>query len=127
MKIERKEMKEAIKFLKEVQYNPVGGNSKLVLPVDMSSTKEIDGLSLDLVNNKFGSEKMPEPVLELKSTGDGAILSYCDLTYARKFDIVSYCDLIENRISKKARDLFNNLECFLVDKQNILISFNIEK
>ena len=127
MKVERNEIKNVLKFLKEINYKPVGGESKIVFPIDPSTTKEIDGISLDLVNNKFGSEKMPEPVLELKSTGDGAILSYCDLTYARKFDIVSYCDLIENRISKKARDLFNNLECFLVDKQNILISFNIEK
>ena len=125
MKIERKEMKEAIKFLKEVQYKPVGGNSKLVLPVDMSSTKEIDGLSLDLVNNKFGSEKMPAPVLELREDRQ-VYLSYCDLTYARKFDIVTYCELVDCRLSKKATEMFNNSECYLVADSNILIKFDIE-
>lgn len=125
MKIEREEIKGTIKFLKEINYKPIAGEYKIVFPINPEATKEVDGLELELVNNKFGSEKMPEPALELKESKEGAVLTYCDFTYARKFDILTYCDLTNNKLSKNATKLFSNLECFLVNKNNILVSFEL--
>lgn len=127
MKIERKNLKEMIKFLKEIDLKMIDDTkSKIVFPVDMENTKEIDGLDLTLVNNKFGSEKLPEPCLELLTERQGALLSYCDLTYGRRFDIVVMCDLLGIKLSKKAREAFNNVECYLVNEQNILIKLPLE-
>lgn len=131
MKIERKDIKATVKLLKEIKYNPIGQRSSIVFPINAEKTKDVDGIDLSLVDNKFGSEKMPDPciILEVEETEKGnktdISFGYCDLTYARKFDITTYCKIVGCRMSTKNEEILEGLDCHLVADQNILIKFNV--
>lgn len=125
MKIEREQIKKVTKILKDIKYIPLkGSRSDIVFLIDTAKTKEIDGLQLDFVDNKFGSEKMPDPVLMMNNDEEHPVaLAYCDTTFARKFDFVSFCELSGIKLSKNDEELLEQLDCFLVAKENILIAF----
>lgn len=124
MKIEIKQIKKITKILKDIKYIPIVGNSDIVFPIETAKTKDIDGIQFDFVDNKFGSEKMPDPVLMMhKSEEHPVILAYCDTTYARKFDFVTFCELMGERLSNSDEEMLDKLECYIVDRSNILLGF----
>ena len=86
--------------------------------------KILGSVQFDFVDNKFGSEKMPDPVLMMyKKEEHPVVLAYCDTTYARKFDFVTFCELTGEKLSKGDDELFDSLDCYLVDRSNILLGF----
>jgi len=129
MKILKNNIDSFRKELTRIKYQPMFGNSVIVFAIDKSKTRNMDGISLEINDKKFGSEKTPDPVLVLQQEtrenvkdSSYVLLGFADLTFGRKFDFVQYCELANCKISKKQEALFDNVECYLVDKNSILMA-----
>lgn len=127
MRVEADKIKEFDKLLKKTSLDAFLTTSYIVFPIDTTKkAKEIEGMELMMVDNKSGSEKKPEPVLVYykPATKDkSSVIGFADLTFARKFDFTLACELTGEKLSKKDVDSLYDYDCYLVDKQNLLIAF----
>lgn len=125
MKLERKNIKKVAKVLSEIPYNPVKESHYIAVPIETSKVRDFGGVELTMVNKDHGIKKEPEPVLIMHSGEENPVIfGYADLSYARKFDIFDYCELLETKMPKGS-DILENIDVVMVHKDNILMSFEL--
>lgn len=125
-RISKEEMKSARVLLSKLPYKPLAfGNSILVFPInDEDETKDVDGIELTLKKSTDKIRSQPTPVILMNSSSsDPVVLAYADLSYARDFDMLQYCELLNIQLSKTERAQLSEFEAKLINKDNILASY----
>ena len=124
MKLERNAIKKVAKILSNIPYNPVKETHYIAIPIETEKVREFDGIELTMVNKEQGVKRPPEPVLLVHSgEKNPVILGYADISYARRFDILDYCELLNVKILKNESEILDNLDILLVHKDNVLMGF----
>ena len=126
MKLQRKDIKKVAKVLEDIPYNPVKENCLIVVPIETDKVAEFNGIELTLTDKENGVKKAPTPVLLMNYDSSSPVLfGYADITFARRFDLFDYCELLNFQYMPKNMDALEGIDVLLVDKQNVLMSFEL--
>ena len=131
MRIKKEEIKDVAKVLKELNFYPIEGDYTthyIALPIDNDKKENFNGIELIERDKGSGTEKRPIPCLVLSTSPvNPVVLGYCDISYSRPFNILEYADLIGNKLSKGERKTLEDLDVFIVHRDNLLAQFEIGK
>ena len=127
MKIKREDVFKMARAFKEVPYDPMTEKGDLIVfPIDMTKIVDNGGFELSIApkNTIGGVAKEPEPMLILgKDDGNTiAILGYGDTTYGRKFSLEDYMDLLDYKVPKSVKELFQ-YDCLLLNQEYVFARF----
>ena len=128
MVIQKDEIKDVVKILKNVNFYPVGGEHSIVFPIDNSKKEDFDGIELTTKDKGTGINKKPIPCLILSESDTmPVVLGYCDISYSRPFDFIEYTELVDYKLSKNEKKVLTDKDCYVVNKENLLIAFELGK
>lgn len=125
-KLKKEDITRLKKALKKIKFTEIVDTKVIIaFPLDMTVEKSISGFTLsNSTKETYGKEKKPEAVvcIMLDQVEDNIHLGYADTTFSKKFDFVSFCDLFDFSLSKNDAAWLDELECVLLDKENLFFA-----
>ena len=127
MKLKKDDIKKARKILKGINYFPVGGDSYIAIPLDMSEdVKKVDGFEIQASNTNVRENNIPV-ILLWDDDYAPTVLGYVNPAAFVEFNLIQYCELTDCALGKADTKFFKDIDTYLINKNAVYCCFEFEK
>lgn len=126
-RLQKSELKRFKSLLtKDVKVESTLKKSFIFFPIDASRVEDIGGFDLNIKSTGTASRQELTPGLMITPKDDYGFdvdLSYANISYSPKFDMLQYLELVDCKCSKELRTLLTETECLIVPLEYVMASF----